>query len=78
MSLDTSKIGQVAAELMELLPEESDGEIIEVGIVVVVDDGEGTYTRIKSSSDLYYRQLGIFQAAISCVTYGDDQGHPEE
>jgi hypothetical protein len=71
--IDTTKIGQVAAELMELLPDEAEGEILAVGIVVVVDDGEGTYTRIKTSNDTLYEQLGLFHAAIDVATNGDDQ-----
>jgi hypothetical protein len=71
--LDTSKIGQVAAELMELLPDEAEGEILAVGIVVVVDDGEGTYTRIKTSHDTLYEQLGLFHAGIEVATSGEDK-----
>lgn len=75
MAIDTTLIGTTAAELMELIPDESEGEIIEVGIVVVIDDGEGTYTRTKCSTELHYRQVGLFSVALDVVR-GDTE--PEE
>lgn len=70
--LDTTLIGETAAQLMEALPDEADGELVAVGIVVVVDSGDGTYTKVKTSSDLFYEQLGLFNAAIHVVTSDDD------
>lgn len=71
MSIDTGPIGKVAAELMEELPDEEEGKIIAVGIVVVVDcdDGE-TYTRIKAYPKRYFEQLGLFTAALEVVRHG--------
>lgn len=71
MSLDTTLIGEVAASLMGDLPQETDGEIVAVGIVVVTDYGDETYTRIKCSSERYYEQLGIFTAALDVARHGD-------
>jgi len=71
--MDQSKIGQLAAELMDNLPHEAQGNIIAVGIVVVVDDGVeygSTYTRVKTTTDRFYEQLGLFQAAIEVVKSG--------
>lgn len=70
MSLDTTIIGETAASLMESLPDETGGEIIAVGIVVICDAGEDSYTRIKCSSEWYYAQLGIFTAALECAKGG--------
>lgn len=72
MAIDTTKIGEVAASLMEDLPEEADGEIVAVGIVVVVDtkDDGGSYTRIKTTHDIFYEQLGLFHAAIRVAESG--------
>jgi hypothetical protein len=70
--LDTSLIGQTAAQLMEDLPQEADGEIIAVGVVVIVDAGESTYTRVKTSSDRFYEQLGVFHAALHVVASDDE------
>lgn len=70
MALDTTLIGETAAALMGLLPEESDGEIVAVGIVAIVDDGDGTYTRVKCSRNLNFEQLGLFHAALEVVRSG--------
>jgi hypothetical protein len=71
MSVDTTLIGETAAALMDMLPDETEGEIVAVGIVVVTDESDETYTRIKCSSERHYEQLGIFHAALSVVTSGD-------
>lgn len=71
MTIDTTLIGETAAGLMESLPDETEGEIVAVGIVVVVDSGDdASYTRIKCSNELYYVQLGIFTAALDVVRSG--------
>lgn len=70
MTLDTTLIGETAAGLMESMPDETEGEIVAVGIVVVVDAGDESYTRIKCSDELYYAQLGIFSAALDVARVG--------
>lgn len=72
MSIDTGPIGKVAAELMEALPEETEGKVVAVGLVVVVDDGEETYTRTKTWPAPRYVQVGLFSEALEVVRYGVD------
>jgi hypothetical protein len=73
MTVDTTLIGETAASLMGSLPDEIEGEIIAVGLVVIVDDEEGgTYTRIKCSHERYFEQLGIMHAALAVVESGTD------
>jgi hypothetical protein len=62
--LDTSLIGETAAQLMESLPDEADGEIVAVGIIVVVDAGDRVYTKVKTIPERYYEQLGILYAGL--------------
>lgn len=71
MSLNIGLIGRLAAELMDDLPEEAgEGELVAVGLVVVVDNGDTTYTRIKTSPDGRWAGLGIFGDAIETVLDG--------
>ena len=70
--IDYSKIGTVAADLMDDLPDDTEGEIVAVGIVIVVDDGEGTTTRMRSSAVRNFEQEGLFRAALRCVYDGDE------
>ena len=70
MSIDTGPIGRVAAELMECLPDEAEGEVVAVGLVVVVDAGEETYTRTKTWPDSRYVQVGLFSEALDVVRNG--------
>ena len=74
--MNTTKIGQCAAEMMEILPDETEGEIVAVGIVVVVDckNQGGSFTRIKTTTDLFYEQLGLFHAAIAVAESGIGDG----
>jgi hypothetical protein len=72
VSVDTTLIGETAASLMDSLPDETEGAVEAVGIVVVVDCGEeGTYTRIKCSSETHFHQLGLFTAALDCARHGE-------
>lgn len=71
-------IGETAAALMETLPDETDGEVQAVGIVVVVDAGDCTYRRIKCSDDRLFAQLGIFHAAILVATDGTDPDEDDD
>jgi hypothetical protein len=70
VSIDTTIIGETAASLMDDLPQETGGEIVAVGIVVICDAGDESYMRIKCSNELFYAQLGIFSAALECVKSG--------
>ena len=70
MSIDTEMIGQVVSEMMLMLPDETDGEIVAVGLVVIADEGEGTFTRIKASTDRFHEQVGIFRAACHLIEHG--------
>jgi hypothetical protein len=70
--LDTSLIGETAAQLMESLPDEADGEIVAVGIIVVVDAGDRVYTKVKTIPERYYEQLGILYAGLHVLMADDD------
>ena len=72
MSIDTSLIGRLAAELMGDLPEETEGQIVGVGIVAVVDLEDETYTRIKCWPEQKFAQLGLFHDALAVVEHGAD------
>lgn len=65
--IDYTKIADVAGELVEELPEESNGEIVAVGIVVVVDEVHETYTRIRCSTGRRFEKVGLFREALSIV-----------
>lgn len=73
-------VGTTAAELMDSLPEDLEGEIVAVGLVVVVDvqDDDETYTRIKCSSERMFEQLGLFTAALDVVRSGYDPVDDED
>lgn len=71
MSIDPSPIGRCAADLMDTWPEEEDGEIVAVGIVVVIDDGEGTYSRTQCSRIRRFEQEGLFREALRVVQEGN-------
>lgn len=70
--MDMQLIGETTAKLMDDLPDEAEGEVVAVGIVVVVDDAnsDGTYTKIKTTHDRFYEQLGLFHAAIDVARSG--------
>jgi len=64
-------IGQLAADLMDNVPEEANGAITSVGMVVVVDEGEEVYTRIKCWPDSELAQLRVFADALLTVRMGE-------
>lgn len=73
--MDMSLIGETTAKLMDELPDEHEGEVIAVGLVVVIDVGGedgSTYTRIKTTRDVYFEQIGLFHAALDVARYGVD------
>ena len=69
MSIDGSLIGTTAAELMGELPD-VEGEVIAVGIVVVVDEEDETFARTKCSHVRKFEQMGLFLEALDVVKYG--------
>jgi hypothetical protein len=70
VSIDASLIGTTAAELMEELPD-VEGEIIAVGIIVVVDEDDGTFARTKCSHARKFEQVGLFSEAVDVAKYGE-------
>ena len=73
--LDSRLLGETTARLMDTIeaePVESDGEpeMVAVGIVVVVSDGDNTYTRTFCSDVRAYQQIGLFDAALQCAREG--------
>jgi hypothetical protein len=49
-----------------------DGEVVAVGIVVVVDDADGgTLTRTFSSHARQFEKVGLFTAGLDCEREGD-------
>ena len=72
-------IGRVAAELMDSLEQDvtsgeipADSELLEVAVVVLVSspsDGERgtTRSRVKFSTDLRYRQIGLMVEGMECA-----------
>jgi hypothetical protein len=79
--IDSQLLGQTAARCMEYLDDHEaldGGELVAVGIVVLAQNSEGTvtYTRTFSSEDMYYRQIGLYQAGIECVRDGYRSGPP--
>lgn len=63
--MDTSKVGQVAAGLMERIADDYDGEGLEVGTVMLIvelEDGNrvGICTRCSDSRD--WVKLGLIEA----------------
>lgn len=88
--MDGGLIGRVAADLMDSLEEDvengllpDDTELLEVAVVVIVEsksDGENgaTRSRVKFSTDLRYRQIGLMFEGMECAKGdlgpdGDDQ-----
>lgn len=72
LSVDASLVGTTAADLMGELPGHVDGEVVAVGIVVVVDCEDGdTYTRVKCSRERLFEQVGLFGAALEVVRSGE-------
>ena len=77
--MDGGLIGEVAASLMDALEEDvasgelpGDAELLEVAVVVMLNspgDGPGgaTRSRVKFSTDLRYRQLGLMVEAMECA-----------
>jgi hypothetical protein len=74
MSLDTTRLGQVAAELMQTLAdgyEDSDFDKTELGEVMILaevklEDEEGEWTNIawRCSDDRQWVQRGLLHAAL--------------
>lgn len=63
MSVDTTLIGETAAQLMDLIPEDDPGTISAVGIIAIVDCDDGTTnTLVKFSHEQRWQQLGIISA----------------
>jgi hypothetical protein len=50
---------------------EDGAELVAVGIVAVVNNGEETFTRTFFSDTKFYAQLGILHAGLDCVTNGE-------
>lgn len=73
MSLDTTKIGQVAAELMEAVEEHygPEAEIADAMIIVEVDVGDEEFTEVRCSSDRAVVKRGLIHYGVDCVLDGE-------
>jgi hypothetical protein len=77
VSIDTTLIGEAAAQLMEKLSD-VDGELVAVGIVAIRDIGGNTCTTTYCTDDLDYRQVGLFEAGLDSVRMGEFVDWDEE
>jgi hypothetical protein len=69
--VDSALLGQTAAKCMEAVDGIS-GELLAVGIVVVIDTGDDeTLTRTYSSRTIHFENLGLFEAACDVVRHGE-------
>jgi hypothetical protein len=69
MSLDTSTVGTLAAELMERLAEQysEDAEIGIVAVVAEIDCGDSTAIYYRCTDGRHWIQAGLFDAAKRAV-----------
>lgn len=70
MSVDTTLLGETAAECMETLAERFDdehAELVAVGIVVVAETDDMTWTRTFCSRHYFFEQIGLFEAAKDVI-----------
>lgn len=74
--MDQSLLGETTAKLMDHLSDShlADGEIIAVGIVVIVqketEEGPMTFTRTMSNEDIHHRVLGLFREGWLTIERG--------
>lgn len=70
MSLDTTALGKIAAEMMESLAaayEEHDVTVGEVALIVEVDGEDWTAVTYRCTTPKAWVQLGLMHAGISAV-----------
>lgn len=85
MGIDTSLVSEATVGIMQSINEKfgdsESGEIIAVGIICVVSDGDGmTFTRTYSTDKIHYRALGLFQAGVDVIqknSIPEDADDPE-
>jgi hypothetical protein len=70
--IDQSLLGSTVAKCMDSIEESppedgEDGEMIAVGLVVVIRTEHASYTRTYCSETTYYRQRGLFEIALETV-----------
>lgn len=73
--MDATLLGQIAAKCMDGLDHDvgdADAELVAVAIVAVVDNGDETLTRVYSSHERHFENLGLFTAALEVLRHGDD------
>lgn len=72
--MDLSLLGETTAKLMDDCEHAWDDtvELVAVGIVVVVDAGDQSFTRTYSSRVLHFENIGLFTNALDCIRDGDD------
>lgn len=82
MTLDTNRLGRVAAEMMDSLAEgyaEHDVEVGEVLMIVEIKSGSWTTVSYRSSDPRLWVQLGLLAAAERAVHSSakqvDEGGH---
>lgn len=81
MSLDTTKLGQVAAELMESLANSYEGYDVEVGtvaLIVEVNASEWTAVTYRCSDPRVWIQKGLMRAGISAVNAANGHGEDDD
>lgn len=76
--MDQTMVGEVTLRLMDFLEDLGDeGEIIEVGIVAVVDvssdtDRGDTVVRLATNTRVYHEIVGLFTVALDVARDGTD------
>jgi hypothetical protein len=71
MAIDSTKLGQAAAELMELIEElHSEAELVDVLIIAEIEDDDGTHYRWRGSSNRRSVDTGIAAQALTGLTEG--------
>lgn len=73
--IDTQTLGLTTAKAMDYLDnaeEMNGGRIVGCMLAVIVEgpDGSESFTRTFASDTLYYRQIGLAQAALECIKDG--------
>lgn len=76
MSLDTTKLGEIAAGMMERLAESYEDYDVEVGtvaLIVEVRSGEWTAVTYRCSDDRSWVQRGLMHEGLRAVGYTQER-----